>query len=350
MLGAIQVAFAPEGLFDIFEKVLLLTDDAARSTNAHPADNFFGRELVVLHEEGADERSGSAKASFTVDTEGAFGLFGDVEEFFENAGWRVRAIEIVEIGEVGTDRSEFRSLVVRFVEANDERDVLLDKVWDEVFGRKGSVAVGVASRRVGIIVGPSKREYFALYDPVEIAVLDCFEVLVFGQVEAIEIEEAMTPRFVESSQAVEDVYAKKGARSRSRVVKGLEVEILDASIRVVWRKSQVQQFPGSDQKCSVGSLVWMSRRIEVDRLVAEDPHFLVESAAKAIQLPKVERTKIEKKVPIQQLVVDREPVAVRRKWIWQLGHRYVHQTIAHDDARVVPAATSHSLPHEGVTE
>lgn len=49
---------------------LLWTKNGARSSDSNPPDEWFGRNLVVLHGPETNKRSSSTKASFAVDSNG----------------------------------------------------------------------------------------------------------------------------------------------------------------------------------------------------------------------------------------------------------------------------------------
>ena len=121
----------------------------------------------MLHQEAADERTGSTQPGFAVHRDSALGLLADGQKLLHDVVVRRSAVgkEEVEMGDAGAN--EDRGVVQLVVESYDGGDVVAPEVGQIGFRRVQLVAVD----NPAVDVRRRKGEQFLRHDPIHVTVL-----------------------------------------------------------------------------------------------------------------------------------------------------------------------------------
>lgn len=135
----------------------------------------------MLHGVRADQTASTSQPSLAVHGHAAFLLLGNSDEFLDDRVWRYAAIreEEVRVGHAFAQEA-FTVLSLR-VEPDHVRHVIGVELRDIMFR-------GEAAAILGVLVGRGKRYTFAWNNPVQIALLHFFLLLVLSHVKIRLIE------------------------------------------------------------------------------------------------------------------------------------------------------------------
>ena len=166
---------------------LLWTQDRARSSDSNPTDEWLSGNLVVLHGPETNERSGSTKSSFAMNSNGAtIGLtkvvITDLHELFYYVIRRCRSIDEEQIVVGDCLIGEVLFIVFLLVKSYYALDIKLLEDVDVLVWVVSISLVGIS-----FFDWSHKCHELSWDDPVEVAVFDSLVGFILLDVESLEV-------------------------------------------------------------------------------------------------------------------------------------------------------------------
>ena len=181
---------------------LLGAQHGAGAGDADPANESLSIDLEVFHGVEADKSASSAEASLAVDGDGTSArssevLLARVHELLNDGVRRRAPIREHHILMVDTLLQEAVTIILSLVESDDLGDV---EMLEDVDVAGGGVAVAVDG--VALVDRAHEGEELAGDDPVQIAVLHLFVVLVLARIKRFEVVPSKLDGLLETLEAV----------------------------------------------------------------------------------------------------------------------------------------------------
>jgi len=298
-IGAAQIHHF---LVHVVQVLLLWTQNRSWSGDADPSDKGGGRETEVLHAVEANQRACAAQASFAVHSDGPGFVFGGCEELGHDLVGRSRPINEKQIEVLDALLRELRLLVLRLVEAHDQRDAHAPEDWNVIIGRERAVAVRDVERA-------GEGDELARHNPVQIAVFHFLIRLVLSHVEGGVVVPAEGDGVLEALEAVQVGAAVRAVAHRGVAV-GNELVVVGAE-RVpglVGRLFETDYHEGAHEERRVALLGVVKRSVVVNFivLVLLVIHQFLQLLAEQVHFAQVERAEVGEKRLVDQIVVDAE--------------------------------------------
>lgn len=78
------IAFFVHILFNLYQEMLLWSEDRSRSAKPYPSDESCSRKLVMLHGIASNQTPRSSQAGFTMNCHCSFCWFNNLQKFLDN--------------------------------------------------------------------------------------------------------------------------------------------------------------------------------------------------------------------------------------------------------------------------
>mmetsp|Transcript_148582 Transcript_148582/g.413968 ORF Transcript_148582/g.413968 Transcript_148582/m.413968 type:complete len:362 (+) Transcript_148582:435-1520(+) len=234
------------------QELLLRTQYAPRSTDAVPPNKGPCRKLVVLHRVKPDKRTRPTKASLAVNSNCARLILSNVQELGNDISGRAAPIQEVQVDVLDLVIYEAPSLVLFFVQADDEADSCLPEDRHVVLRRESRKPIRIRWRRAR----PSEGQELVRDDPVHVSVFDLLEEVIRLNVKPVPIKPPVSDALLQSLQAVH--YCEvECANAACGIAEGKEwrIDSREWLISHVGRLAQSNHLVCTDQTCRICPLL-----------------------------------------------------------------------------------------------
>ena len=289
----------------------------------------------MLHAVEANKRASSTETSLTMDGDCSWFALSGRQELGHNLIRGCCTIQEVQVQVFDALLREFGLLVLGLVKAHDECHTHALENWNVVV--RGERAVSICH-----VQGAGEGHEFAGNNPVQIAVLNLLEVLIFLDVKSAVVIPAEGHGELEALEAVQ-VGATVGTVAHSSITVRNELVVVGAESGpgVISRLFEHDDHEGAHEEGSVALLGVVEGGVVVDLvvLVLLVVHKFLKFLAEQVHLAQVERAKVSEKRLVNKVVVDAEVEGVLPRLGWVLVADPV-QSPRDDLHRLVRVATA----------
>ena len=160
-------------------------------------------------------------------------------------------------------------------------------------------------------MGPGERTNLIVRDPTQIPIFNLLKMLILVAIKHIKVKKPCFSCLVDASQDAEDRQLVR-AYARRRVVEGWErgIGVFERCERFLRAQAQVQHGVGGDHRDTVRAPMAVGTAVVVNLLVrqASIVQLCIQFLAETVELPQVQGTEVQEKIPVHKFIVCRKVV------------------------------------------